>query len=481
VLAERIHSYANILILNRCVNAHQLHNGSLNFSIKILKVLLIWPKARTDPDWGGDLGAIAEPLALEYLAAGLLEEDHTVKILDLRLHPDELDGTLLSFDPDIVGVTAFSMHVLAALRIFTKVKELNKECLTIAGGHHATLLPEDFFEPQVDLVVSGEGVTPLKEIVKARQNNLSFEGIKGVWCRVNSVFVSGGEQSIISVDHLPFPNRTIVGADRQQYFIDWMHPVALLRTSVGCPYRCTFCSLWKIMDGKYHKRSIDRVIEEIKIIKEEYVFLVDDEAFIDSKRMEYMADEFKNQGIYKKFFAYCRIDTIVRSKEILSKWKEVGLERLFVGIDAISEKDLKEYNKHQTFVQIEQGLKIAAELGIEILAQFVINTDYSHNDFKYLIRFVEHFRLDYPTFTILTPLPGTSLLANDFSNVSVKQPNGRPDWNFFDTQNAVTSTKLPADEFRRQYRDLYKVFGSSYSKFLIHKPLSTHKPKPVSI
>jgi len=35
-----------------------------------VKVLLIWPKARTDPDWGGDLGAIAEPLALEYLAAG---------------------------------------------------------------------------------------------------------------------------------------------------------------------------------------------------------------------------------------------------------------------------------------------------------------------------------------------------------------------------------------------------------------------------
>jgi radical SAM superfamily enzyme YgiQ (UPF0313 family) len=235
------------------------------------------------------------------------------------------------------------------------------------------------------------------------------------------------------------------------------------------------------MDGKYHKRSIDRVIEEIKMIREEYVFLVDDEAFIDPKRMEYMATEFKSQGIYKKFFAYCRIDTIVRSKEILSKWKEVGLERLFVGIDAISEKDLKEYNKHQTFIQIEEGLKIAKELGIEILAQFVINTDYTRNDFKYLIRFIEHFKLDYPTFTILTPLPGTSLLDNDFSNVSVKQPNGRPNWNFFDTQNAVTLTTLPADEFRQQYRDLYRVFGSSYSKFLIHKPINNYKPINVSV
>ena len=446
-----------------------------------MKVLLIWPKARTDPEWGGDLGAIAEPLALEYLAAGLIEDGQTVKILDLRLHPGKLDETLFSFKPDIVGVTAFSMHVLAALEIFKRVKELNSKCLTIAGGHHATLLAEDFFEPQVDLVVSGEGVIPLKEIVKAKENNLSFDGIKGVWCRNNGVFVYGGAQPSITIDELPFPDRTIVGEDRQRYFIDWMHPVALLRTSVGCPYRCTFCSLWKIMDGKYHKRSIDRVIQEIRMIKEEYVFLVDDEAFIDPKRMEYMAVAFKDHGIYKKFFAYCRIDTIVRSKEILSKWKEVGLERLFVGIDAISEKDLKEYNKHQTFVQIEEGLKIARELGIEILAQFVINTDYTRNDFKYLIRFIEHFKLDYPTFTILTPLPGTSLLENDFSNVIIKQPNGRPNWNFFDTQNAVTLTTLPADEFRRQYRDLYRVFGSSYSKFLIHKPINNYKPVNVSV
>lgn len=439
-------------------------------------MLLIWPKARTDPDWGGDLGAIAEPLSLEYLAAGLIENKHTVQILDLRLHPDKLDDVLMVFQPDIVGVTAFSMHVLAALTIFKRVKEIDDNCLTIAGGHHATLLPQDFFEPEVDLVVSGEGVIPLNAIVKAKSCGATFANIAGTWSRQLGVFVDGGPQPQVSIDELPFPDRNIVGDDRKKYFIDWMQPIALLRTSVGCPYRCTFCSLWKIMDGKYYKRSLQRVIDEVKTIKEDYVFLVDDEAFIDPKRMEAMADEFKKQGIYKRFFAYCRIDTIVRSKAILSKWKEVGLERLFVGIDAISEKDLKEYNKHQTVTQIEQGLKIAGELGIEILAQFVVNTDYTHNDFKYLIRFIEHFKLDYPTFTILTPLPGTSLLDDDFSNVVDKQANGRPNWDFFDTQNAVTRTRLSQNEFRQQYRNLYNIFGSSYSKFLIHKPVNTYTP-----
>jgi radical SAM superfamily enzyme YgiQ (UPF0313 family) len=442
-----------------------------------MKALLIWPKARTDPDWGGDLGAIAEPLALEYLAGGLLQDHHTVRILDLRLHPGQLDDTIREFQPDIAGITAFSMHVRAGLKVMQRIKELKPDCLTIAGGHHATIFPEDFFMPQVDLVVKGEGVHPLNAIVRALEEGRDFSGIKGVWRREGTGFVFGGKQEPFPIDSLPFPAREVAGEDRQKYFIDWMHPVALLRTSVGCPYRCTFCSLWKVMDGRYHKRSIDQVIEEVKQIKEEFVFLVDDEAFIDSRRMEQMAQEFKRNGVHKRFFAYCRIDTIVRSRSVLQQWKEIGLERLFVGVDAISEKDLKEYNKRLTFSQIEEGLKIAQELGIEVLAQFVVNTDYTHDDFKHLIRFVEHFKLDYPTFTVLTPLPGTSLLAADFSNVTLLQENGRPDWDYFDTQSIVTSTRLSTEEFRRQYRGLFKVFSSCYSRFLVHKPAQVRQPQ----
>ena len=71
-----------------------------------MRVLLVWPKARTDPEWGGDLGAIAEPLALEYLAAGLRLAGHQPQVLDLRLHPEGLHAAIEEFEPDVVGVTA---------------------------------------------------------------------------------------------------------------------------------------------------------------------------------------------------------------------------------------------------------------------------------------------------------------------------------------------------------------------------------------
>ena len=83
------------------------------------------------------------------------------------------------------------------------------------------------------------------------------------------------------------------------------------------------------------------------------------------------------------------------------------------------------------------------------------------------MRFIEHHRIRYPSFTVLTPIPGTELLAN-FDAVIERQPNGRPNWDLFDCQNAVTRTTLPPDEFRREYQNLYHVFKGSYTQYQDH-------------
>jgi radical SAM superfamily enzyme YgiQ (UPF0313 family) len=431
-----------------------------------MKILLIWPNSRNEVLGWGDLGAIAEPLALEYLAAGAKLDGHDPVVLDLRLHPDALAATIDDVGPDVVGVTAFSMHVLTALAICARVKALRPGCQTVIGGHHATLLPEDFFEPQVDFVISGEGVRPLRALLEAFRSNADPSGIPGVWSRVDGAFRSGGVPLPLDMDELPMPGRSATATDRQTYFIDWMKPVALIRTTVGCPYRCTFCSLWKIMDGQYLKRDIDRVVEEMATISEEFVFLVDDEAFINGRRMRVLAHALSAAGLHKRYFAYCRMDSLVRHREVLRDWRAIGLERLFVGVDAFTEKDLGEYRKRMSIAKIEEGFRVAHELDLEIFAQFVVNTDYSRRDFQRLVRFIEHHRIRYPSFTVLTPIPGTELL--DFDLITARQPNGRPNWDLFDCQNAVTATRLPPGEFRREYQNLYHVFKGSYTQYQSH-------------
>ncbi len=419
-----------------------------------VKILLVWPKVK------GDWYAIAEPLALEYVAAGARADGHEVRIFDERLHRSELDATLTEFAPDVVGVTGFSMHVLAGLRICKRAKELLPHCYTAAGGHHATLMPEDFLEPQMDFVFTGEGVAAFRQVLGALQSGCTPPPTPGVWARQDGVFTFGGEPPKFDINALPVPDRSLAPTDRSQYFIDWMRPLALARTTVGCPYSCNFCSLWKIMEHLYHLRDIDAVVEELKTIQETFIFFVDDEAFINGKRMLQLADAIEAAGVEHRYFTYCRMDTLIRQPDVMTRWREIGLERLFIGIEAVTDDDLMAFNKKLAVSQVDQGLRLAKELGINVFANFIVKPSYTKADFDYLTRFIQEREefLDYPSFTVWTPIPGTELLDDKFSGVIERQSNGRPNWALFDCQNPVTKTALPKHEFMRLYQQLWRTF-----------------------
>lgn len=436
------------------------------------RVLLIWPGSLNEVLGWGDLGAIAEPLALEYLGSALRAAGHEPRILDLRLHRGALAETIAEFRPDLVGVTAFSMHVRRAIQICGEVKAIDPTIRTIVGGHHATFLPEDFFEEAVDIVVSGDGTSAIVAAAAEAVGSGPPAVGDGIYRRGSDqrFAVTGARTNLLdrdAIDQLAPPDRSLTRGDRDQYFIDWMRPIALLRTSVGCPYRCSFCSVWRVFEGHYHLRSIENVVAELRSIEEDNVFLIDDEAFINGKRMLALAEAIRAAGIQKRYFTYCRIDTLLRNREAVAAWAEIGLDRLFIGIDAISWKDLDEYNKKCSIEEIERGIEEARRMGVGVFAQFVVNTDYSPDDFKTLVRFIERSGIDYPSFTVLTPLPGTDMLAS-FDSVVERQPNGRPNWDLFDCQNAVTETRLSKAEFRRRYRELYRVFKGAYTQYREH-------------
>ena len=101
-----------------------------------MKILLVQP-AKPEKALGGEDFSIFEPLALEYLAAGVAG-DHDVRILDMRLDPD-LDAVLQNYQPEVVGITAYTVHVNTVKRLFQHIKALNPEIVTVVGRpprHH---------------------------------------------------------------------------------------------------------------------------------------------------------------------------------------------------------------------------------------------------------------------------------------------------------------------------------------------------------
>ncbi|MBI5443161.1 MAG: cobalamin B12-binding domain-containing protein [Deltaproteobacteria bacterium] len=424
-----------------------------------MRILLVYPNAKKEVLGSGDLGAVAEPIALEYVGAGARLDGHDVRLLDLRLHPEGLDEALRTFRPDVAGVTGYSMHVLRALEVCRRVKELAPGCMTVAGGHHATLEPIDFLEPEVDLVVAGEGVRPFRQILSRRQRGEPVPDVAGVWSRVGGTFRFGGDQEGYDLGSIPCPDRSLTAGDRHRYHIDWMRPIALIRTTVGCPFRCSFCSLWRIMGGHYVEREIDAVVEELRSIPERFVFFVDDEAFVDSKRMWALGRSIEKADLGKSYFAYSRVDSLLRDLDLMRFWHGIGLRRLFVGLETASEDELDGYNKRQKRDQIVRALEAASEIGISLFSNFIVSPSYTKREFEELIRFIEENDVGYPAFTVLTPIPGT---GSSYDDVLERQPNGRPRWDLFDLQHAVTRTRMPPAAFASEYEGLYRRFGSRY-------------------
>lgn len=412
-----------------------------------MKILLIEP-AKAPLTLGGEDVFIYEPLALEYLAAGVAT-GHDVRILDLRLEKD-LQGVLKDFSPDIVGITSYTVHVNTVKTLFEAIKKWNPEILTVVGGHHATMVPEDFLSPFIDLVVIGEGVFVFKEIVAKFERGDKFHEIPGIASGKENNLIRTNSSPVVDLDAFPLPNRQLTAKYRKQYYSEWMKPIASIRTSKGCPYRCNFCALWKLTEGHYLRRKPERVVEELTGIDETFVFFADDGSLIDAQRMKTLARLIKEAGIRKRYFLYGRSDTIARNSELLEMWKEIGLERVFVGLEFFRDKDLKYIRKGSTTGDNERAVRILQDLTIDIYASFIIRPEFKKEDFLELRQYCRKLSLNFASFAVLTPLPGTDL----YEDVKAQLITGNYD--YFDFVHTLLPTALPLKEFYKEYCDLYK-------------------------
>ncbi|MEW6511045.1 MAG: radical SAM protein [Bacteroidota bacterium] len=411
-----------------------------------MKVLLIQPP-KSPRTIGGEDVFIYEPLALEYLAAGV-KEDHDIRILDMRLEKD-LGQVLGEFGPDIVGITAYTVHVNVVWNLFEQIKRWNPSTCTVVGGHHATVMPMDFVSPFIDVIVTGEGVSPFKEIVKRLERREKLDGIPGTAVTANGRLVSTPYEPDSDLDAFPFPDRTLTARYRGKYYSEWMKPLASIRTSKGCPYRCTFCAEWKIAGGHYLKRKPRRVVEELGEIGEEYVFFADDESLVDAPRMSELARRIKEAGIRKRYFLYGRSDTIARNPRLLDTWRDVGLERVFIGLEFFRDEDLAYVGKSSTASDNERAVRMLQDLGIDVYASFIVRPDFSHADFFSFRQYCRDLGLNYASFAVLTPLPGTDLYEEVRDQIVTRN------YDDFDFIHTLLPTALPIKEFYREYRQLF--------------------------
>ena len=395
-----------------------------------------------------------EPLELEYVAAAAA--GHDVEILDMRIEKN-LWRRLDRFKPDLVGVTAFTCDVRAASSVLQEVRKFDPLIRTAVGGHHATILPGDFARPFVDVIFQGMADQSFKQFVDLMAGggdvgetpNIALVGEKGLRFTGRRPFAG-------DLDRLPLPARQLTSRYRRHYRDSVGNRTGLIVSSRGCPYRCTFCACWKIMDGKYLTRSVEAVVDEFAALAAEVdlVCFADDNTLQDTGRAWQLVQLFRDRGIKKRFMMYARTDLIAGHPDLLLALKEIGLEYLLVGIESFRDEDLKKLNKKVAAGTNIEALRILRELGISVSPHLIVDPDFSRDDFRQLYNYVLKMDLFRPVYTVLTPLPGTALYEENHERLAIR------DYDFFDFTHSVLPTKLSRRDFYRQYASLY---NKSYS------------------
>ncbi len=425
-----------------------------------MRVLLVKPAVQPPTITGGDVAEL-EPLELEYLAAAL--RDHDVRLVDQRFDGD-LEGVLRSFQPDVVAVTAYSVHYDGALAVLRAAKRLDERIFTVVGGHHATVLPADFHRPDVDAIVCGEGAFTLVELLRRVERGVPPADVPGLWYRREGRFTwTGPRNDIPRIDELPLPDRTITQRHRDRYFYFWWRPAALMRASAGCAFRCAYCPIWKAAGGRWTYRAPAHVAEELAAIREGFVYFADDNMFFDRDRMDGLCRAIAEHGVHKEYFLFSRADAVVRCRDLVERWAQIGLRQVFLGLEAVDVARLKPLNKRTDARINEEAVRILKANGIDPLVSFIIFPDFTAADFDRIYDYVERLGVYYCEYTVLTPAPGSDLYA------SLRDRLTTTDYRYFDYVHSVLPTRLAQRTF---FRQLARLYARTYA------PLRVLRAKP---
>lgn len=388
-----------------------------------MNVLLIRPKPNKETI-GLQHVMICEPLELEYLAANIERKDVSVEIIDMILEKRPLEYFIKEYNPDVVGMSSYITHVNVIKDYAKRIKTVNPDCKVVVGGVHAEVLPQDFISKEIDYIVEANGIKTFNSIV----NNLelseiesSYEEIESTDAGIEGTYRERKKSLKETSFQYLFPDREKVARYRHKYYYMFHNPCALIKTSFGCPYNCSFCYCKEITEGKYFARSIDSVIEELKEIPEPEIYIVDDDFLFSRERILEFCLKLKEHNIRKRFLVYGRTDFISQNEDVIKTFREHGLSAVIVGLESFRNEDLTKYNKRTSILENEEAIRILQRYDIEVYGTLILGMDFSKEDFVSLYKWIRKMGLIFVNLQPLTPLKGTEIYEVYEEDLAIKR------------------------------------------------------------
>lgn len=281
-----------------------------------------------------------------------------------------------------------------------KIKASLSECVIVACSQVATRLAELLLRniPMIDLVVLGEFEGTLVELANKIIRDEIYKECEGIAYIENDKYVITAPRKLLNIENIPYPvHKDITNSLR------FFHMVG----SRGCEGNCTFCDrnyIYKTGDELQPRfRSVANIVEEIDMLVEKgncKFVSFSDSTFCSNENIIDRLDELyfllKDKKYWVQFMFCLRSEQITEQVAFrLGKLTEVGLGKVFLGVESFNEEDLKLYGKKSDVatniraIQNLESIKVNSNYFLRVAYGFINFNPYStlaglENNRKYL-------------------------------------------------------------------------------------------------
>ena len=372
----------------------------------------------------GNLHCVAPPIGIGIIASFVRNRGYSVEILDaqaLNLSPSDVGRIVSERNPVLAGISAFTPQMTSAIETINFIKKEAPSVRTIIGGHHSAALPgRTLKESGVDFLCNAEGYYPTLNLLDALRNDrqaVDFP-IGGIcYMKDGEVVMNQPPPLIKDLDDLPFAAWDLLPMDRYRAH-NWhcfgqtgRTPYAVVFTSLGCPFNCSYCSVNAVYGGSgFRTRSPEHFVAEIDILVRDYhvrhMEIVDDTFTVNKNRVHEICELLIGRHYDLNLWAYARTDTV--DGPLLKKMKKAGINWVAYGFESGNELVRESVRKGQR--NIDAAVSMTYDAGLNIISNFIFGLpDDDRETMQKTLDTAKRINGEYANFWCAMAYPGSEL------------------------------------------------------------------------
>jgi len=320
------------------------------------------------------------PLGLLSIGGPLIDAGHEVRLVDAEFGPmsmREIVEQAVTFAPGAVlfGHSGSTSGHPVIVQVTRAIREALPEARIIYGGvfptfHWRAVLAE---EPQIDIVVRGEGEETIVHVIHALETCVSLDEVQGIAFRDEGVPRATEPGPVIEDLDACRVGWELVDLSRYSYWGD--HRAVVAQFSRGCPHQCNYCGqhpFWR----RWRHRDPQKFAAELAWLHRthgvEVINFADENPTASRPAWLALLEALIAENVPLTLIGSTRADDIVRDADILHLYKKAGVARFLLGIENYDEETLRKIRKGGTTAKDREAIQLLRRHGIISMATYVV-------------------------------------------------------------------------------------------------------------